>query len=259
MQIYLARNNQQAGPYTVEQLNQMLASQQVVLTDLIWHEGMTEWKPLGEMTQGQYHYSPSGYQQTEAPINTPFHSTVKTDNVTTDNAQTKSELAPISKRAFAKFIDLLLWFPIFMFPSAFMNAEQTNQFATLQNKFMQLINQNQLEQANILSQQMMHVIPNTVWIAMAIYVLVMLAIQAVILQKSGQSIGKKVLAIQIVDQESNQLVSVNRSFFLRSILFIILNYIFTPFFSLIDWLFAFGRKRQALHDKLTKTIVIHKK
>ncbi len=25
MQIYLARNNQQAGPYTLEQLNQMLA------------------------------------------------------------------------------------------------------------------------------------------------------------------------------------------------------------------------------------------
>ncbi len=34
MQIYLARNNQQAGPYTLEQLNQMLASQQVLLTDL---------------------------------------------------------------------------------------------------------------------------------------------------------------------------------------------------------------------------------
>lgn len=37
MQIYLARNNQQAGPYTLEQLNQMLASQQVLLTDLAWH------------------------------------------------------------------------------------------------------------------------------------------------------------------------------------------------------------------------------
>jgi len=53
MQIYLARNNQQAGPYTFEQLNQMLASQQVLLTDLAWHEGMTEWKALGELTQGK--------------------------------------------------------------------------------------------------------------------------------------------------------------------------------------------------------------
>ena len=44
MQIYLARNNQQAGPYTVEQINQMLQSQQVLLTDLAWYQGMPEWK-----------------------------------------------------------------------------------------------------------------------------------------------------------------------------------------------------------------------
>ncbi len=46
MQIYLARNNQQAGPYSLEQINQMLASQQVLLTDLAWHQGMPEWKAL---------------------------------------------------------------------------------------------------------------------------------------------------------------------------------------------------------------------
>jgi hypothetical protein len=56
MQIYLARNNQQAGPYTLEQLNQMLANQQVMLTDLAWHQGMTEWKALGELTQGKSQY-----------------------------------------------------------------------------------------------------------------------------------------------------------------------------------------------------------
>ena len=61
MQIYLARNNQQAGPYTLEQLNQMLASQQVLLTDLAWHQGMTEWKALGELTQGKLVYQPEGY------------------------------------------------------------------------------------------------------------------------------------------------------------------------------------------------------
>lgn len=62
MQIYLARNNQQAGPYTLEQLNQMLASQQVLLTDLVWHQGMPEWKALGELTQGKLAYEPVGYQ-----------------------------------------------------------------------------------------------------------------------------------------------------------------------------------------------------
>jgi hypothetical protein len=67
MQIYLARNNQQAGPYTLEQLNQMLANQQVLLTDLAWHQGMTEWKPLGELTNGQLFYRPQNYSEQPQP------------------------------------------------------------------------------------------------------------------------------------------------------------------------------------------------
>lgn len=37
MQIFLARNNVQAGPYTLDQLNIMLTSGEVQLDDLIWH------------------------------------------------------------------------------------------------------------------------------------------------------------------------------------------------------------------------------
>ena len=43
MQIFLARNNVQAGPYNLEQLNIMLASGEVLLDDLIWHEGLDQW------------------------------------------------------------------------------------------------------------------------------------------------------------------------------------------------------------------------
>ncbi len=59
MQIYLARNNVQAGPYTLEQVNNMLASGEVLLEDLAWHEGMEEWKVLGELTHGQFFYDPN--------------------------------------------------------------------------------------------------------------------------------------------------------------------------------------------------------
>ena len=51
MQIYLARNQVQAGPYTLTELNNMLATGQVELGDLMWHAGMEQWKPVGEMTQ----------------------------------------------------------------------------------------------------------------------------------------------------------------------------------------------------------------
>lgn len=54
MHIFLARNNVQAGPYTLEQLNQMLATGQVLLTDLMWHQGMDNWNTVNAMTDGQF-------------------------------------------------------------------------------------------------------------------------------------------------------------------------------------------------------------
>ncbi len=58
MQIYLARNNVPAGPYTLEQVNSMLASGEVQLTDLAWHEGLEQWQLLYELTGGEKVYQP---------------------------------------------------------------------------------------------------------------------------------------------------------------------------------------------------------
>lgn len=59
MQIYLARDNVQAGPYTLEEVNTMLASEEVLLADLMWHSGMDSWQSVGVMTGGQQFYNPS--------------------------------------------------------------------------------------------------------------------------------------------------------------------------------------------------------
>ncbi len=69
MYIFLARNNVQAGPYNLEQLNQMLASGQVLLTDLMWHEGMENWQPVNEMTKGQFFYRPEHVPLDTSPAN----------------------------------------------------------------------------------------------------------------------------------------------------------------------------------------------
>ena len=99
MQIYLARNNQQAGPYTLEQLNQMLASQQVLLTDLAWHQGMTEWKALGELTQGKLVYQPEGYvAPTAFPEQTPVQNSSFSKIHIEKKAAPNSELASITTR-----------------------------------------------------------------------------------------------------------------------------------------------------------------
>lgn len=62
MKIYLARNQVQAGPYTLDELNIMLASGEVLLDDLIWHTGMDQWQRLGDVTNNQYHYQPKTAQ-----------------------------------------------------------------------------------------------------------------------------------------------------------------------------------------------------
>ena len=59
MQIFLARNNVQAGPYTLDQLNIMLTSGEVVLDDLIWHEGLDQWQRVGNLTNNQPYYRPA--------------------------------------------------------------------------------------------------------------------------------------------------------------------------------------------------------
>ncbi|KQG72631.1 RDD family protein, partial [Acinetobacter baumannii] len=213
MQIYLARNNQQAGPYTLEQLNQMLASQQVLLTDLAWHEGMTEWKALGELTQGKLVYQPTGYSAFSANTNTPYNETIQHIRVETKT----HELASISSRALAKIIDLLLWLPIAAIPSFFFNEAQYKQLFELQ-KQMQSAEVASTKAAE-LQQQLFTLIPIEAWHTMLLYVAIMLAIQAFLLTKFGQSIGKKIVGIRIVDAETNGKVNLTRIFLLRSVVF----------------------------------------
>ncbi|KAF7276088.1 hypothetical protein GWI33_010933, partial [Rhynchophorus ferrugineus] len=204
MQIYLARNNQQAGPYTVEQLNQMLANQQVLLTDLIWHEGMSEWKPLGEVTQGKFSYYPEGYQAASISTTSPFDYSATSTQTTTQPAlktpnASKTKLAPISKRIFAKIIDMLLWIPAFLCLTAFMSAEQYAAMSKIQTQG--VIPTPEAQTA------LLQLIPTNGWIAAGIYLLCMLFVQAILIAKTGQSVGKKVMQIQIVDVTSRQLAS----------------------------------------------------
>ncbi|WP_445115732.1 RDD family protein [Acinetobacter sp. WZC-1] len=247
MQIYLARNNQQAGPYTLDQINQMLASQQILLTDLTWHQGMAEWKPLGELTQGQLVYHPAGHS---LPVHPTQNSTISRIEVSRTE---KNELASFGSRILAKLIDLLLWLPAASIPSFFMNQQEVTQLADIQEKMQAASSSTQALQ---LQQQLISLIPIEAWQAMLVYVVIMLAVQAFLLAKSGQSLGKKLTGIRIVDADSGEKVSLTRVFLLRSLLFVVLNLIFMPFIAIVDHIFGLNSKRQTLHDKLARTRVI---
>ena len=46
MEIYIARNGQQAGPFSEEQLKSMIQSGIASLNDQAWHQELSEWTPL---------------------------------------------------------------------------------------------------------------------------------------------------------------------------------------------------------------------
>ena len=253
MQIYLARNNQQAGPYTVEQLNEMLASQQVLLTDLAWHQGMTEWKALGEITQGKLVYEPVN---DAAPKIENTHATwhhqdeIKKIDLKKESSKT-IVAASVGKRISAKIIDLaLLILPQIIVTLLFLPTEAIQQSTDFSIE-------NQIHLAELLKESM----PTWVPLTLLAYTLILLFVQNLLITKSGQSIGKKIFKLQIVDIESNQLPGQLRGFFIRSFLFLVVSQFISilPILAIVfivDIVFFFSKGNSSLHDRLAKTKVI---
>lgn len=269
MQIYLARNNEQAGPYTLEQVNQMLANGQVVLADLAWHEGMTQWQPLGELTGGELSYQPqntapfkTGPNLTKQPFGTdkaaqqhinPNHSQSSSQNANAARSRTQSvaALASINKRILAKLIDiLLLWIPSSFIFGQFVSPEFMRQYQTIAGQAVIPSTQQQEQMLALLG-----TLPASAFWALATYVVLYFVGQAFLLAKTGQSVGKKALKIKIVDEQTAQKTTLTRSFLIRSVVFIIINYL-AFFFIIIDFAFIFSERRRTLHDRLAKTLVV---
>ena len=254
MQIYLARNNQQAGPYTLDQVNQMLASQQVLLTDLAWHEGMTEWKALGELTQGKLVYQPENYSTSATVFDTPTHSQNDVIRNIEVHQTEKETLAPVGKRISAKLIDLtLLILPQIIVTLLFLPQDllqQTTSFSV----------DEQIKIAEAMRDNM----PTWVPIALLVYTLGLLFLQNFFIARSGQSIGKKAFNLQIVDVNTNKLPGQFRGFFVRSFLFIIISQLISvlPLLVIVfiaDLVLFFSKGNNSLHDRLAKTKVINLK
>lgn len=96
------------------------------------------------------------------------------------------------------------------------------------------------------------------WIS-GIYVLIYTIINTIMLVRSGQTVGKKLMKIKIVRYETGERVGAGRMIGLRVLVpwFIgALDYI-GQIFSWVDMLFIFGKKRQCLHDKIADTVVVN--
>jgi uncharacterized RDD family membrane protein YckC len=264
MQIYLARNNQQAGPYTLDQVNAMLANTQVVLTDLAWHEGMTTWLPLGQLTAGKMVYipnlkasigiapigvatQPGSVRYTEASINP----TKVLANGTT--------LASPGQRIGAALIDLLTLFILLQI--VFASTISAKTLVALNSKTTAVVDamSSGKGDAAALIRDFWSAMPAPTLYAVISTVFIVTLIQVLLIARRGQTLGKILLKIKIVDEVTLEKSSFYRSVLLRSVLVkyigYSIKYISTILF-LADLIFLFSTKNQTLHDRLAKTLVI---
>lgn len=314
MQIFLARNNVQAGPYTLDQLNIMLASGEVVLDDLMWHEGLDQWQRVGDLTNNQTYYRPApilSADQNDSIINnvTIFpedsaSSTSKDDkavsldrlygkperpadnakntklDMTTNRQYTPNKnvslnksaavkaaspkdkvvgdvvLAPIMSRVLATAINGLLYvlaiLPLVMALTK-MDVDYTK-FQNIQN----------MDAAYQYSMTLMESIPSSTLMMSQVMVFGLFALQLVFITLRGQSLGKLITGIRVVDQTTHRLPSFTKLIGMRTLLlFIIYNLLFSftsflGFVVIIVHYYMASKSPENIgwHDKLAKTLVV---
>ena len=306
MQIFLARNNVQAGPYTLNQLNTMLATDEVSLDDLIWHEGMSQWQRLGDVTRNQRHYTPAG--TSELISNSTPTVTNDTTNATTgervsleqlygkpakptasdtpakptanrnpislgkpgSKPATKSALgavirtangqsvvlAPVMSRILALAINGLLYFlatlPLFLdYLKLNIDFKALQALPTLAAKIDYLT-------------PLFESIPESTIIMSNVMGYGLLALQLIFIIKRGQSLGKILTGIRVVDQTTHTLPPLGRLLGIRalllSIMYIILGTFLGPLvlFPIALHYFMVSKSPENIgwHDKLAKTLVV---
>lgn len=284
MQIYLARNNQQVGPYTLEQLNAMLASNEVLLTDLMWHDGMDKWQSVGQMTGNQLSYRPN-IKSVMQPMTTPVNPTNSNANSNNDNRPTRVTVEqlygrkPIDTKQPTGNISIKEYLTEQKQQTNHHNkTTPTNQLASVSKRILAvLIDQLIMIAAifpllmhtgmDVLSKPMTpaHVqsivesVPNHIMTISALMILAVFVVQTLMLIKKGQTLGKMAVGLRILDKNSLSLPSVTNILLIRTVLTNIAYSV--PMIGMLllvaDFIIMIiDKQKQSLHDKLAKTVVM---
>lgn len=275
MQIYLARNNVQAGPYSLEQVNAMLADGQVEMSDLMWHAGMQNWQSVGEMTHNNRYYNPPIVQPTPpAQVNleknpnenqpsnpAPQHHQPKwvlerqgKEGKDIAHMHKQLDLASVGSRILAKLIDFVLFMlaslPLYL---AFYNSPNFDKFMKMAESGKTILSSSDIN-------QLLTGIPQSTMVLTDILVLGLLVAQTLLLTRRGQTIGKMVMGIRILDIKSNAIPKFTNLILLRTI---VTNIIYSLsvvglIFLIVDLVMMLSDKnnRQSLHDKMAGTYVV---
>ena len=309
MQIFLARNNVQAGPYQLEQLNIMLASGEVLLDDLMWHEGLAQWQRVGDLTNNQTVYQPTSantpevndsiinnvtvfpedkassanaqadksvsldrlYGKPERPKatktdmttnrhQTPHHNVSLNKSslkkTATDKTVGNVVLAPIMSRVLATALNGLLYI-LAILPLVMALTKMDVDYTKFQNI-------QDMDAAYQYSMSLMESLPSSTLMMSQVMVFGLFALQLVFIALRGQSLGKLITGIRVVDQTTHRLPSFIKLVGTRTLLlFIIYNLLFsfTSFLGFVIiaihyYMASRSPENIGWHDKLAKTLVV---
>lgn len=256
MKIYLARDNVQAGPYTLDELNRMLGSGEVLPTDLMWHSGMSAWQSVGQMTGGANYYQPQIISPAPKPepspqprsfgdnvdFNPPNNSTDGDKRVSvaelygrkpTDSPQTdgKSVKVVLVKRSQPQDDTSIEYASIGARFGAFAINLGLYLLALLPlvMAFMQVIDMNEVAKMTdyasmqAYSQTLASKVSKTTIAISNVMTLALLGIQLLLIIMRGQSFGKMAMGIRVVDEKTGKLPSFGTLVFMRT-LFLVFAY-----------------------------------
>jgi len=329
MQIFLARNNVQAGPYTLDQLNIMLTSGEVVFDDLMWHEGLANWQRLGDLTANQPYYRPTmnnttvvndsdddsiisnvtvfpedsddastskntsanqgglngkklsldrlyGKHErsaTDSSKKSKVDMTTNRDHSPTNNISLNKSsstrvasakdvvvgdviLAPIMSRILATAVNGLLYI-LAIFPLVLALTKMDIDYT----KFQDIQN---MDAAYQYSMTLMESIPSGTLMMSQVMVFGLFALQILFIILRGQSLGKLITGIRVVDQTTHRIPSFFKLIVMRTLLLLIvynLLFSFTSFLGFIViavhyYMASKSPENIGWHDKLAKTLVV---
>lgn len=254
MQIFLARDNKQAGPYTLEQLNTMLTNGQVKLSDLAWHEGMENWLPLGNITGGQLYYtgtpatlSATSFSETQqaTPAHHPSNTEIKTELTQPERAQTIVP-ATHAQRIAASMLDFMILF-LCLLPIQ-LHIKLPEKMPAADASF---------QEKMAVFQKISESVPPEISMFSSIALFAFIVLQIILLARRGQTIGKAVLGVRIVDSITNQIPTFTRLILVRTflvcVLVMVLGMLFIPIYIVFVFLSKDGR---LLYDRLANTKIV---
>jgi uncharacterized RDD family membrane protein YckC len=237
MSYHVARGQEKLGTFTEEEVAERLRGGEFLPTDLCWQPGMGEWVALGDL-----HFTPARSREEEVnPYLAP-----KTDGAVPVPVAA-GVLAQLSQRLGAAFLDAL---PMLVMMFLVMSS------VVKDPRFPK--EPGEMPDPETLSEMVSTQLAGQLGGGMGVLLGMILVINIWWLIKRGQTIGKRIVGIRIVNLTDDRVPPIKNVLFIRSILNGLIASIpqVGALYALVDCLFIFGEQRRCLHDYLARTRVI---